>query len=190
MREFERWAPPDMRVVPLYGDSLSRSIIKDNELFTSDGVLRAHVVVTTYENVTAEATALRKVTRWDCMVVDEGQRLKGGDDGKLFKAVQSIRCGFRVLLSGTSINNNIGELFWLLNALAPDKYNVAELKEKYGDDTLTDGAVKEIQDMLRPRFLRRIKEDVLSLPPLHTVVVPLTLRPFQKLVRRPCSGPS
>ena len=106
LREFDRWAPPDLRVVPLYGDSASRSIIKEHELFTDDGVLRAHVVLTTYENVTNESAALRKVTRWDCMVVDEGQRLKGGDDGKLFKAVQAIRCGFRVLLSGTSINNN------------------------------------------------------------------------------------
>ena len=89
MREFKKWAPPEMVVVPYVGDAESRKIIAKYELLAGDN-LRAHVVVTTFEVFTNNRAIFAKVPRFDCMVIDEGQRLKGGEDGK--RALESGPC--------------------------------------------------------------------------------------------------
>lgn len=73
---------------------------------------RFDVVVTSYEIAIVEAFALRKF-RWAAMVVDEGQRLKNRDS-KLFTKIKDVRADHRLLLSGTPLQNNLGELFNLL----------------------------------------------------------------------------
>lgn len=83
VREFERWAP-QLRVCSFYGDAKSRDIIKRYELWHDKKAPRTtgakyHVLVTTYETVTnmKEFGPVFKMTpRWECLVVDEGQRRK------------------------------------------------------------------------------------------------------------------
>lgn len=81
MREFDRWAP-DVRVVPFYGESKSRDIIKQYELkhetvpkgYTSS---KFHVLLSTYEsftNVKDGFAVFNAVKNWEAIVVDEGQR--------------------------------------------------------------------------------------------------------------------
>lgn len=106
-------------------------------------------------------------------------------------------------MSGLQINNNLDELFALLNFLDPKQFNdlagykkrfenldselVQEVQSAY-DFFKCSGAERQIRtDMLKPRFLRRVKERVLDLPPLHSIIVPMSLRPLQKRVRRRCS---
>lgn len=91
------------------GDGESRKIVEDYELFDSRGALKTHVVLATYEAVAGNARVFRKVDRWDCLVVDEGQRLKAGPDSQLYGAIASLRVAQRVLLTGTPLNNNIKE---------------------------------------------------------------------------------
>lgn len=80
VREFERWAP-NLRVVPFYGESKAREVIKKFELFhknhlPTDTPAKFHVLVTTYENITGRdfGTVFKKQDRWEVLVVDEGQR--------------------------------------------------------------------------------------------------------------------
>jgi chromodomain-helicase-DNA-binding protein 4 len=81
MREFARWAP-ELRVVPYHGESAARKIMEEYELFHDSPApktigIKYHVLVTTYETVTAPGnlTAIfKKVPRWEVMVIDEGQR--------------------------------------------------------------------------------------------------------------------
>lgn len=131
MREFARWAP-SMRIVPYnvrsalsssllpllvfvltplvsQGDADSRKIIEKYELFDASGSLKTHVVLVTYEALQGNTAVLRKVDRWDTLVVDEGQRLKSGKDSQLFSAIASLNIGHRILLSGTPLNNNLRE---------------------------------------------------------------------------------
>lgn len=80
VREFERWAPK-LRVVPFYGESKSRDIIKKYELthsVTKPGTtgFKFHVLVTTYDTVSNNVAVFAKVPRWEVLVVDEGQRRK------------------------------------------------------------------------------------------------------------------
>ncbi|KAK4703254.1 hypothetical protein P7C70_g2963, partial [Phenoliferia sp. Uapishka_3] len=179
VREFERWAP-GMRVVPYGGDAASRKIVEEYELFDSSGrTLKTHVVIATYEALEKNISVFKKVARWDCLVVDEGQRLKSGHDGLLFSALQTLNVNHRVLLSGTPLNNNISELFNLLHFIDPEKWgNQKELQEKYAE--LTPELVEEIRNILKPYFLRRTKELVLDLPPLNEIVVPVTMTPLQR----------
>ena len=81
VREFERWAP-NLRVVPFYGDSKAREIIKRYELLHQHATAKTtgakfHVLVTTYETITNArdvGSSFKAVPRWEVLVVDEGQR--------------------------------------------------------------------------------------------------------------------
>lgn len=64
----------------------------------------------------------------------------------------------------TPLNNNIRELFNLMNFLDPEEWNgLRELEKEH--EVLTEELVKQLHGRLRPYFLRRIKSEVLSLPP-------------------------
>lgn len=103
--------------------------------------------------------------RWDTLIVDEGQRLKGGTRGLLYKALQSLRIGSRVLLTGTPLNNSTGEVFNLLRFIDPNsRAHLTELEGRTTD--LTTSAIDEIRSTLQKYMLRRTKELVLNLPPL------------------------
>ena len=64
----------------------------------------------------------------------------------------------------TPLNNNIRELFNLLNFLDPDQWGDLKALEKQYEE-LTEELVKSLHTRLRPYFLRRIKAEVLQLPP-------------------------
>ncbi|KAM0792856.1 hypothetical protein ACM66B_002620 [Microbotryomycetes sp. NB124-2] len=180
VREFERWAP-DMRVVPYSGDIESRRIIEEYELYDQGGNLKTDVVLATYESLEKNIETFRNVSRWDALVVDEGQRLKSGTQGLLFNALQSLNIGHHVLLSGTPLNNNIIELFNLLSFIDPGKWtNLEELTERYAE--LNPELVEEIRTILKPYFLRRTKDLVLNLPPLTEIVVPVSMSVLQRQI--------
>lgn len=143
VREFAKWAP-DLRVVPYYGAQVSRSVVRDYELFhrgTQD--LKCHVVVTTYEMIVNPVdSALFRRNSWECLVVDEGQRLKN-ENSMLFLKLNELVIENRVLLTGTPLQNNIRELFSLMNFLDPVKFaDVTELEKKY--ENLDKSAVEEL----------------------------------------------
>ncbi|KAK1228665.1 hypothetical protein PQX77_008318 [Marasmius sp. AFHP31] len=172
IREFERWAP-NLRVVPFFGEAKSREVIKTFELYHEDIRARKlgmkakfHVLVTTYEAIThkTDFTAVFKSQpRWEALIIDEGQRLKS-DTSLLFKKLNELNTGHRVIMTGTPLNNNIRELFNLMNFLDPDQWNDLEALEKEHEE-LTEELVKSLHTRLRPYFLRRIKSEVLQLPP-------------------------
>lgn len=81
IRELERWAP-NLRVVPFYGDTKAREIIRQYELYHPTTKAKTtgakfHVLVTTYETFTNArdvGTLFKNMPRWEVLVVDEGQR--------------------------------------------------------------------------------------------------------------------
>lgn len=178
MREFEKWAP-GIRVVSYSGGRADRDVIEQKEMFTRKGELKTHVVVATYESLEKNAAVFRRVARWDTLVVDEGQRLKGGKSGLLFKALATLNIGHRVILSGTPIQNNVLELFNLLHFLNPE--DVPDPEQLAIDNQELDAEkVETIRGMLQPRMLRRTKELVLDLPQLVEIVIPCTVTQVQR----------
>lgn len=106
LREFDTWAPADMKVVGYYGNAASRKVIEDNELLIGHGgsyALKAHVILCTYESLVLGLPHFRKMQYFETLVVDEAQRLKAGQSGKLFGALTSLTFSHRLLLTGTPL---------------------------------------------------------------------------------------
>lgn len=177
-REIKQWVP-GLRVVTFFGSAAARNLAKRYEMFPDGSKeLRAHIVVTSYE--AAIDDDCRRVFRsisWAALIVDEGQRLKN-DKSQIYGALTTVKAPFRLLLTGTPLQNNARELFNLLQFL-DETINAAELEEKYAD--MTSENVRELHDQIRPFILRRTKAQVLTfLPPLGQIIVPLSMSHLQK----------
>jgi superfamily II DNA or RNA helicase len=179
-REIKQWAP-SLRVVAYFGSAKAREMAYQYEMYpekTKD--LRCHIVVTSYD-AAADDNCRRffRGVSWAGLVVDEGQRLKN-DKSQLYTALTAVRAPFRLLLTGTPLQNNARELFNLLHFL-DDTIDAAALEEQYVEMTAEN--VKELHDQIRPFILRRTKAKVLTfLPPLGQIILPISMSHLQKQV--------
>ncbi|KAJ4295425.1 hypothetical protein N0V90_007437 [Kalmusia sp. IMI 367209] len=179
-REIKHWVP-SLRVVTFFGSSTARDMAKKYEMFPEGSKdLRAHIVVTSYETATDDSSRrIFKSVSWAGLIIDEGQRLKN-DKSQLYGALTVVRAPFRLLLTGTPLQNNTRELFNLLQFL-DESINAAELEEKYAK--MTTENVRELHDQIRPFILRRTKAQVLTfLPPLGQIILPVSMSVLQKNV--------
>lgn len=185
-RELKRWAP-SLRVVAYYGSKESRDLAYRYELFPEGSKdLRCHVVVTSYDAAADDNCRkfFRSVT-WQGLIVDEGQRLKN-DKNLLYAALGALKAPFRILLTGTPLQNNQRELFNLLHFL-DDSFKAAELEERF--QNLNQTLITELHNMTRPFFLRRTKAQVLTfLPPMAQIIVPVSMTIVQKKLYRTILG--
>uniref|UniRef100_A0A674C229 Chromodomain helicase DNA binding protein 3 n=1 Tax=Salmo trutta TaxID=8032 RepID=A0A674C229_SALTR len=192
-REFEMWAP-DFYVVTYTGDKDSRAIIRENELTFDDTAVRGgkkafklrreapikfHVLLTSYELVTIDQTSLKSID-WACLVVDEAHRLKN-NQSKFFRRLNDYKIDHKLLLTGTPLQNNLEELFHLLNFLTPNRFNNLEgFLEEFADISKED-QIQKLHDLLGPHMLRRLKADVFKNMPAKTeLIVRVELSPMQK----------
>ena len=179
-REIKQWAP-SLRVVAYFGSAQAREMAYKYEMYpegTKD--LRCHIVVTSYEAASDDSSRrfLRGVN-WAGLITDEGQRLKN-DKSQLYTALSALKAPFRLLMTGTPLQNNARELFNLLQFLDED-INAAELEEKYAE--MTSENIKELHEQIRPFILRRTKAQVLTfLPPLGQIILPISMSHLQKQV--------
>ncbi|EEP75725.1 hypothetical protein UREG_00572 [Uncinocarpus reesii 1704] len=176
--EIKRWAP-SLRVVTYYGLSTSRKLVRDYEMFPdAKGGLRCHIVVTSYETMTDDqGRRVLSTIPWQGLVVDEGHRLKN-DKSQLYDCLSKINFPFKLLLTGTPLQNNIRELFNLIQFCDPSK-DAEELESRY--QNLTADNITELHKMIFPFFLRRTKALVLDfLPPMTQIIVPVSMTIVQK----------
>ncbi|EPY54316.1 SHREC complex subunit Mit1 [Schizosaccharomyces cryophilus OY26] len=177
-RECRKW-DPSLLVAALVGSEGNREIVRNNRIYRNDKTkgIGTHILIISTSSIDSEIGLLRKF-HWQCMIIDEGQRLKS-DQSCLFNELISIDASLKVLLTGTPLQNNIRELFNLLQFLNPKKIDASELEKQYQD--INEEKVKELHQMLKPFFLRRVKEEVLDkLPPKVEAIIPLTMTPLQR----------
>ncbi|KAK8014720.1 hypothetical protein PG990_008016 [Apiospora arundinis] len=180
-RELKQWAS-GLRVVTYHGGKEAQQLAYNYELFPdgAKGGMKAHVVILSYEAAVEARSTFRSVN-WAGLIVDEGQRLKN-DESQLYLALQSMKIPFRLLLTGTPLQNNKRELFNLLQFVDP-AHNAEELDEKYAE--LTKDNIPELHQMIRPYFLRRTKVQVLKfLPSMAQVILPVTMSVLQEKLSR------
>ncbi|XP_043073968.1 chromodomain-helicase-DNA-binding protein 4a isoform X3 [Puntigrus tetrazona] len=192
-REFEMWAP-DMYVVTYVGDKDSRAVIRENEFSFENNAIRGgkkpskmkkeasvkfHVLLTSYELITIDTAVLGSID-WACLVVDEAHRLKN-NQSKFFRVLNNYPLQHKLLLTGTPLQNNLEELFHLLNFLTPERFsNLEGFLEEFADIAKED-QIKKLHDMLGPHMLRRLKADVFKHMPSKTeLIVRVELSPMQK----------
>nr|XP_008121362.1 PREDICTED: chromodomain-helicase-DNA-binding protein 5 isoform X2 [Anolis carolinensis] len=192
-REFEMWAP-EFYVVTYTGDKESRAVIRENEFSFEDNAIRGgkkvfrikkeaqikfHVLLTSYELITIDQAILGSI-EWACLVVDEAHRLKN-NQSKFFRVLNSYKIDYKLLLTGTPLQNNLEELFHLLNFLTPERFNNLEgFLEEFADISKED-QIKKLHDVLGPHMLRRLKADVFKNMPAKTeLIVRVELSQMQK----------
>ncbi|XP_054160501.1 chromodomain-helicase-DNA-binding protein Mi-2 homolog [Oppia nitens] len=192
-REFEVWAP-DFYVVTYIGDKDSRAVIREHELSFEEGAVRGgakasrirkdvpikfHVLLTSYELNCIDSATLGSV-EWQVLVVDEAHRLKN-NQSKFFRIMREYKINYKLLLTGTPLQNNLEELFHLLNFLSPDIFNDMQGFLNEFADIAKEEQVKKLHDMLGPHLLRRLKADVLKgIPAKSEFIVRVDLAPMQK----------
>ncbi|KAH0542039.1 hypothetical protein FGG08_003503 [Glutinoglossum americanum] len=177
-REIKKWCP-SLRVVTFFGSACARDCAMKYELLPEkDRDLRCHIVVTSYETPSDESCKrFFRSINWAGLIVDEGQRLKN-DKNLIYEALRSLDIPFKILLTGTPLQNNARELFNLLQ-FVDDSINAPHLELEYAE--LTKENVPKLHDVIRPFFLRRTKVQVLTfLPPMAEIIVPVTMSVVQK----------
>eukprot|EP00123_Amoebidium_parasiticum_P014609 comp22573_c4_seq2/m.34455 comp22573_c4_seq2/g.34455 ORF comp22573_c4_seq2/g.34455 comp22573_c4_seq2/m.34455 type:complete len:1193 (-) comp22573_c4_seq2:174-3752(-) len=183
-REFEGWT--DMNVLIYHGSAASREIMRENEFYFSNSkgqaiphLYRFHVLITTYEMITKDTKYLKNIP-WRAAVVDEAHRLKN-TNCRLQTELRGYTIPHRVLLSGTPLQNNVEEVWSLLNFMSPDQFDDKEgFLEKFGN-LETEEEVMELQNVLKKYMLRRVKEDVQkSIAPKQETIIQVELTTIQK----------
>ncbi len=148
------------------------------------------VLITSYEGVNICINKLKKI-KWECLIIDEAHRIKN-ENALLSKNVRALESKFRLLVTGTPLQNNLHELWALLNFLLPELFSSDEdfdqwfgLNNTEEDDELQENrnaeVVQQLHKILNPFLLRRTKNEVeKSLPPKKEIYIKVGMTQIQK----------
>lgn len=136
------------------------------------------VLVCSYGLLQSEAERLSTI-EWHTLVLDEGQQIKNSATQR-FKAAIGLNARFRMVCSGTPIENHLGELWSLLRFLNPGLLGTeAEFRERFQLPIERDHLARAstaLRRIVRPFILRRTKSEVLQdLPPRTEVTLHVEL---------------
>lgn len=183
VNETSKWAPDIIKVV-YKGSPLARKQLYKDEVEPG----HFNLLLTTYEYIMKDKSLLRKHV-WQYIIVDEGHRMKNAQS----KFAQTLGAAYqskhRILLTGTPLQNNLPELWALLNFLLPSIFSSVDTFDQwfnkpfatFKNPTAATGAMGEgetevaslnqeekmlivhrLHEVLRPFMLRRVKDQVLD----------------------------
>lgn len=146
----------------------------------ADVAAEADVVVTTYAVLRLDAEAFGALG-WGGLVLDEAQFVKNPAT-KAHEAARGIRAPFRLAVTGTPVENHLGELWAIMNLVAPGLFpSRRAFDERYRRPIEEDGNVERrelLRRRIRPLMLRRTKEAVApELPAKQEQVLTVALAP-------------
>lgn len=189
--EFEKWAPRIKKVI-YKGNPQQR---KELAYFLKHN--KFNVCLTTYEYVLKDKSELNRF-HWQYIVVDEGHKMKNPKS----KFAQTLGLQYnsehRLLLTGTPLQNNLVELWSLMNFLLPKVFASSDDFEKWFKMPMKKlGQEKELEldeeekllivhrfhQVLRPFLLRRVKKEVeAELPQKIEYIIKVDLSSWQKVI--------
>lgn len=172
--EFKRFTP-GVPVLLYHGSKDERQTMRDE--WSKPGDSNFPVIITSFELCLNDKAFLSRIN-WKVLAVDEGHRLKNMEC-KLIKTLKEYNSENRLLLTGTPLQNNLKELWSLLNFLLPDIFDSLERFESwfnFDENCILDTQVQEtivqqerehqviskLHEILRPFVLRRIKSEALA----------------------------
>lgn len=200
--ELGRFAP-SIPYLLYHGAKAERAELRKKHFSTKGGGMEPTfpVIITSYEIIMNDKAYL-EAFRWKFIIVDEGHRIKNLNC-KLIKTLKGFDSANRLLLTGTPLQNNLAELWSLLNFLLPDIFDDLEVFQRWFDvseliDEGHDGGndvasltqqdeqhrlsiVANLHNILRPFLLRRLKVDVeVDLPPKREYIISCEMSPLQR----------
>lgn len=135
---------------------------------------------------------------WEYIIIDEAHKIKN-EDSQTSKRIRQFNSKYRLLLTGTPLQNNLHELWSLLNFLLPEIFQSSEDFDEWfdlsgaKDANLTDAEkerrndemIKQLHKILRPFMMRRIKREVeKSLLPKIEMHINVGITEIQKSIYR------
>jgi SWI/SNF-related matrix-associated actin-dependent regulator 1 of chromatin subfamily A len=169
VREFSRFAPK-LEVRTYHGSQAERAALRAELLDEYDDY---QVIVTTYNIATSNENDRLFLKRLNCqtMILDEGHMVKNCFSAR-YQNLKKIRAPFRLLLTGTPLQNSLQELISLLTFIMPETFDqfkdklqsVFKVKSSSSKDTqmLSRQRIQRAKQMMTPFVLRRRKLDVLK----------------------------
>ncbi|XP_072247710.1 lymphoid-specific helicase isoform X2 [Leuresthes tenuis] len=186
--EFKRFTP-EVSVLLYHGSQPERAKLL-KQIHRAQVPLGMYpVVVTSFEISMIDRKLLQRF-QWKYLIVDEGHRIKNLNC-RLVRELKTLPTDNKLLLTGTPLQNNLAELWSLLNFLLPEVFDDLKSFESWFDiNTLGEAetvvvAERErnilsmLHQILTPFLLRRLKSDVtLEVPPKKELIVyaPLTAK--------------
>ncbi|KAL8639757.1 MAG: hypothetical protein Q9228_003240 [Teloschistes exilis] len=166
--EFEKWAPSIVKIV-YKGNPAQRKTQQQQIRYG-----QFQVLLTTYEYIIKDRPILSKI-KWVHMIVDEGHRMKNANSKLSMTLTQYYHTRYRLILTGTPLQNNLPELWALLNFVLPTIFkSVKSFDEWFNTPFANTGGqdkmelteeeqllvIRRLHKVLRPFLLRRLKKDV------------------------------
>ena len=177
MRECNRWCP-SLKVIKLLGTKEERAKVCKEEMLPG----KFEVCICSYESVLLESRYILKY-KWKYVIIDEAHRIKN-ENSSLAIMVRRMKTDFKILITGTPLQNNLHELWALLNFLLPDVFDSSDAFNSWfnTEDALgKENVIKRLHTVLKPFLLRRVKADVeKSLPPKKETKLYIGLTAMQK----------
>ncbi|XP_052192265.1 ATP-dependent helicase BRM isoform X2 [Diospyros lotus] len=189
--EFHNWLP-SVSCIFYVGGKDQRSKLFSQEV----SAMKFNVLVTTYEFIMYDRSKLSKLD-WKYIIIDEAQRMKDRES-VLARDLDRYRCQRRLLLTGTPLQNDLKELWSLLNLLLPEVFDnrkafhdwfsqpfQKEVPSHNAEDDWLETEKKVIiihrlHQILEPFMLRRRVEDVEgSLPPKVSIILKCRMSAIQ-----------
>ncbi|XP_057806008.1 ISWI chromatin-remodeling complex ATPase CHR17-like isoform X2 [Salvia miltiorrhiza] len=177
MNEIKRFCPI-LRAVKFLGNPEERRYIREELLVAG----KFDVCVTSFEMAIKEKTVLRKFS-WRYIIIDEAHRIKN-ENSLLSKTMRLFNTNYRLLITGTPLQNNLHELWSLLNFLLPEIFSSSETFDEWfqiSGENDEQEVVQQLHKVLRPFLLRRLKSDVeKGLPPKKETILKVGMSQMQK----------
>ncbi|EGC30034.1 hypothetical protein DICPUDRAFT_158303 [Dictyostelium purpureum] len=184
-RELETWCPT-LKVIRYYGNIKEREELR-YDIRKMKPKKDFHIILTTYNLLFSNLDrAFLKKFDYSYLILDEAQNIKNSDSRR-YKNIFKIQSKHRLLLTGTPLQNNLYELWSLLNFLMPhifgstskNNYLLNQLLEYKGDDS--DSALSRMKKILSPFILRRLKSTVSKeLKPKKEIIERCVMPEFQQ----------
>ncbi|XP_060815340.1 lymphoid-specific helicase-like isoform X2 [Bombus pascuorum] len=192
MLEFEKFAP-NLPIVLFHGTPEEKLILRSkikHKYKITETYSTFPIVLTSFEVPLLESNFIKSLS-WRYIIIDEGHRIKN-HECQLIKILKACKSMNRLLLTGTPLQNNLAELWSLLNFLLPEIFDDLAVFESWFDAKKHQGdegtkkflkleeekrVLSSLREILQPFLLRREKSEVcLDVPPKKELVVyaPLT----------------
>ncbi|KAI9839979.1 MAG: hypothetical protein M1819_000171 [Sarea resinae] len=174
---FDLWTP-DINYVVYNGNEAARKVIREYELLVDGNPRRPkfNVLLTTYEYILVDAAFLSQI-KWQFMAVDEAHRLKNRES-QLYSKLLEFKAPSRLLITGTPMQNTLGELSALMDFLMPGTVTIEDNMDLQSD--AAGQKIAELTEAIKPYIIRRTKNMVeTDLPPKSEKIIRVELSDVQ-----------
>ncbi|MDR1688367.1 MAG: DEAD/DEAH box helicase [Clostridiales bacterium] len=136
-----------------FAPNISYSILHAKNTQLND---ESDLFITTYGMaLRLENLASRK---WDILILDEAQAVKNPSAGQT-KAVKRLKASFKIAMTGTPIENKLGDLWSIFDFLNTGLLGTAKEFSNYAKNLKETGSYAKLRGVVSPFILRRLKTD-------------------------------